>query len=127
MADFDTTRRSLLNAMLIAPVAISAPAMAAAGTSASDWEVVLRNWREAQAEYVKHPYGSALPDHPEYRRYEEEAEALSDKESHALDAVMETRAPNRAALIEKLKIIEREYGDDFYIRELIADVRALPV
>jgi hypothetical protein len=122
-------RRSFLATIPVVAVAAAVPATALAhqASPTGDWEVALRNWREAQAEYVKHPYGSALPDHPEYRRYEEEAEALSDRESHALDAVMETRAPNRAALIEKLKIIEREYGDDFYIRELIADVRALPV
>lgn len=121
---FTTDRRAFLAAAPALALITAGPALAFSAPS-TEWRLAVSKWRGMVATYSAHPYCSATTDTPDYARLEQEAAILSDKESFALDGVMETRAPNHAALIEKLEIIKAELGDDFYIDCLIADVRKL--
>lgn len=91
------------------------------------WRRVLAEYRRLDAEWVAHPYASTKPGAPGYDRPEAEQEVLARRASQAFKVVLKTAAPDSAAFVVKLELVERDYGDvmDGQFVHLVNDARRL--
>lgn len=117
-------RRSLITSGIATAVAVGvAPAALASQAQAQtdEWASALREWKALKAEYNRHPYGSCLPGHPNHDVWEAEAADIGERESTALFRLLEMPAPDMRALLQKLKILQREIGGH-HMNAIIRDV-----
>ena len=123
----ETTRRGIIGAMAALPLlgAVAMPAHASAGRSA--WQAALDQHAAAWNRLNEHPVHDMLLDHPDYP-------AATADESVCVQACMETEAaiqampaPDYRAVIEKLELHVRNYGEDSegFVEAAIADLKRL--
>jgi hypothetical protein len=93
----ETTRRSMIATMALAPVAVVAPAAAASVQDRSGWTQSVRAYREVSAEWSAHPFGRITGDHPQYDQLERENDAYMHRHIAALDALLSTPPPDHTA------------------------------
>ena len=133
-----TSRRAVIGALAAAPVLSAAGALEAAGRTApftqsipslqaARWGRVLADYRRLDAEWMAHPYAGTKPSAPDYERLRAEQEVLGRRAWRALRVVLRTAAPDHAALVEKLEVVDLEYGEfmDGYFVHLVNDARRL--
>ena len=72
-------------------------------------------------------YASTKPSAPDYERLRAEQEMLGRRASRALRLVMRTGAPDHAAFVEKLEVVDEEFGEfmDGQFVHLVNDARRL--
>ena len=128
-----TSRRAVIAALAAAPLLTAAGGLDAAARpgpfniSAARWERVLANYRRLDAEWMAHPYASTKPSVSGYERLRVEQEVLGRRAWRALRLALRTAAPDHAAFVEKLEVVDREFGDfmDGQFLHLVHDARRL--
>ena len=117
MTDSHTTRRHLLGAMALVPLAIAAPTIAASGPDTRAWDKALAEYRKV---HVRHTelYGDideTMHDDAQWAK----AQAYNPTFDAARDKMMETPAPHLAALLVKIEVTAISLDDEH--AELTAD------
>lgn len=76
---------------------------------------------------MAHPYASTKPSVPDYERLRAEQERLGRHAWRALRLVLRTAAPDHAAFVEKMEVVDLEFGDfmDGQFVHLVNDARRL--
>ena len=135
-----TSRRAVIGALAAAPIFTAAgineataragPLMYESGIlhlPAARWRRALANYRRLDAEWMAHPYASTKPSAPGYERLRVEQEILGRRAWRALRLVMRTAAPDHAAFVEKMEVVDLEFGDfmDGQFVHLVNDARRL--
>ena len=134
-----TTRRRVLGAAVALPVlALAPPAVRPEPVEGSPfspehrkactlWNRRLARYRRLDAEWMAHPYAGTKPSVPDYERLRAEQEVLGRRAWRALRLVLRTAAPDHAAFVEKLEVVDLEFGDcmDGHFVHLVDDARRL--
>lgn len=103
-----TDRRAFLTAALIAPVAMAVPAMAA--TSPSLANLIAEYWA-IMDEHERHPFGRTMCDHPDYKRFEQEADAIHERALAVQQRALRLPAKSGREVGMKLDMILKDYRD----------------
>ena len=131
-----TSRRAVIGALAAAPILTVAGAVEAAARigpftpssiSTARWGRVLADYRRLDADWMAHPYASTKPSAPDYERLRAEQEVLGRRAWRALRLVLRTAAPDQGAFVEKMEVVDLEYGefmDDLFVH-LVDDARRL--
>lgn len=109
MANASFTRRSIMSAMAIAPIAISAPAVAA-NASTRAWDVAFAEWKRA--------HDLAFNEH--FDVTQDDARCLAESEAWA--RLMRTPAPHMKALHWKIDYLWGDNDGDEYSATWCADI-----
>lgn len=90
------------------------------------WRDVVTKYETDEAAFSRHPYARTHPDAPEHMALDLEHKALMVRSSESLRKLIETPAPDHAALCRKVEIIRKEYGDyEGLFSALLADIERL--
>ena len=122
----DTTRRTLLGALALAPAVIAAPAVNAAPSTA--WDQAMARFQAIKAEHDA--AWAAFTGNPDANA--DRMQALADAYCEAEDALMEMPAPNARALQWKMETVFNPGSDGFtdswradYVKPLLDDIARL--
>lgn len=103
-----SSRRGFLAAAALAPVAISLPAMAAPAPRVAD--LIAEYWA-IMDEHERHPFGRTMGDHPDYKRFEQEADAIHERALAVQQRALRLPAKSRREVGMKLDMILKDYRD----------------
>jgi hypothetical protein len=126
----ETSRRNVVAAIAVAPIALTIPTLAAAGNRAQ-FEALFAEHQAIRAQWNAHPFSSMLHTDPGYDLLEAEDKALMYRDSDARDAIIAFPAPDHRAIIQKLDFITAEWmmdgseASNEYLAAIKADVQRL--
>lgn len=127
MADSRITRRSIMGAMALAPLALAAPAVAA--TPSTQWDRVLQNWQSLWDAYETHPFPRTPYDDPNIRILEADANGILTRQEGAFKEVIYYPVSDHRGLVQKLEATRVAYDDCEipmeYLEAITRDVRRL--
>lgn len=127
MSHISTSRRGVIGALALSPVAIAAPAVA--GASALDFNKALAEYNNAWLALNDHPLGFCSPSDPRWNDLIKDSRIYSARADNALDNLLRCPSPDGNALATKIEVLIKEYEDspidECRLELLITDARRL--
>lgn len=125
----DMSRRFLVGAMALAPIAISAPAVAMA--SVSEFPAALADYQHWRELYVNHISGELLSSDPGYEEAWADSNRVAEHSKRALRRMLLTPSRNASDLAVKIDAVTEEYRyfefPDDLMEIISADAKRLAV